>query len=897
MMTYPEGHCPACGAAVTQTRCEKCGAAVSAGGYRVKSVLAQTPHSRMYVAEDPAGRKVALKELLFAAVPSLKQVEAFEREGALLQELDHPRIPKFLSSFKEGEGAGTRLYVAQELVEGESLWQRLHAGAFDEPQARDVAAQVLDVLAYLHGRAPRVIHRDVKPHNLILRPDGSIALVDFGAARELLEGVTHQSTLVGTYGYMPPDQIAGTVDATCDLYALGASLMHLLTGRPPEKLIGEDLELGANLSLNSSPEFERFVHKLAAKIAAKRFPTAEAAAQALKALPPLKVTRGKRAPRVAVAAAAGAALVIAAAGVVWKVTKAPTETTPAVAPAAAAPVRVWAWEPKVQVYEAANANSALSGKVIPIGIELMVDRAPGSGAEFLQLQSSLTGFVRSADVRSIAPRYDEIFEASRRALGDADLKVTEAERAHALRPHEREPLALLLALYNEEQRPDDARRINDLLKPMGAAPSSAPAVTDERAGPGPKPEESWFIGATSLRMRKKPASDAKVLAELSINEQVQVVAVRGDWAEVTWERPIIPNDLSLTAASSVEDTEMERVQGFVAQAYLVRETVDKDWTLTKAAEAERRNDGAELERQLARAAAIVPDRDLELRLAKAAVAVRDYPVAASAAVTANVLATGANEPLVELKLAYRCRGDRNRAEWIDDSASVERMPDDACIESLEQGECEPCECSYEDFEARGMDIQKCVNEGPEARGVSEEELPSTCEREYDEAHTQAAQTSPFGVWQEQESARTNKLHAIDLAFPEQSWLRVKVRGPARASPDKARIVVYGYSVEEQPDPECMEREEGNADDCECESATAAVSAIDAGPMPPPGKEVSFWVEVPGYAGPYGVVFGKSLASVASALEKKLSACGAPAPGRTIAGGSTEATGCGECQCT
>src|SRR6185295_7984962 len=178
-MTTPEGRCVACGAAVEETRCGQCGAVTRAGNYRTLSVLGQTPHSRTYVAEDASGRKVALKELLFAAVPTLQQVEGFEREGRLLKEIDHPRVPRFVDSFKEGEGRATRLYLAQELVEGESLWARLHGGAFYEPQVRDVMAQVLEVLAYLHGRTPRVIHRDVKPHNLIARADASIALVDF----------------------------------------------------------------------------------------------------------------------------------------------------------------------------------------------------------------------------------------------------------------------------------------------------------------------------------------------------------------------------------------------------------------------------------------------------------------------------------------------------------------------------------------------------------------------------------------------------------------------------------------------------------------------------------------------------------------------------------------------
>lgn len=202
-----------------------------------------------------------------------------------------------------------RLYLAQELVEGESLGQRAQGGTITEQEAREVARQVLGVLGYLHDRRPRVIHRDVKPHNLIRRDDGIIMLVDFGAARRLVAGVTHQATLVGTFGYMPPDQLAGTVDPSSDLYALGATLLHLLTGTPPDRLVGDDLELGAKVTLHVSAAFNRFVRKLCAKSPAKRFPDAKSAMAAME-------SRGR--PLAPVALAAAALLVVAGAAVTWR---------------------------------------------------------------------------------------------------------------------------------------------------------------------------------------------------------------------------------------------------------------------------------------------------------------------------------------------------------------------------------------------------------------------------------------------------------------------------------------------------------------------------------------------------------------------------------------------------
>jgi hypothetical protein len=859
-MTTLEGRCVACGAAVSETRCGQCGAATRAGNYRILSVLGESPHSRTYLAEDAGGRKVALKELLFASVPTTQQVESFEREGRLLKEIDHPRIPRFLDSFKEGEGRATRLYLAQELVEGESLWSRLHAGAFDEPQVREIMAQVLEVLAYLHARTPRVIHRDVKPHNLISRPDGSVALVDFGSACELDARVTHRSTLVGTYGYMPPDQLAGTVDPTSDLYALGATAMHLLTGRPPEKLVGEDLELGAGISLNVSPDLEKLIRKMAARNMAKRFPSADAALVALLSLPllqgrprvQLKARLKRLVPNARVGASIGIVLAMAAAGTVWTLrSPAPDAAAVSEVPASPAvePIKAWAWEPKVPVFEAPNTDSALPGQVLPAGTELLVDRSLDCGLPFLKLLAPRPGYIRTSDVRNAPPKYDDVLLAARTWLGEAELDRAEAEgeRAHALRPQEREPLALLLALFNAQKRPDDARRANDLLRALGEAPPPPPpAQEDVRTGPEPKPGESWFIGGTSLRIRQKAAADSKILAEVPINTEVVVVGVKGEWAEVKWERQAVAQELSLDGSDVPEPEAPKPIQGFVAQAYLVHEKVDKAWTLVKADEASDRKDLPEAERHLARALAIDPvDRRLQIRLAKVAVEARDYPVAANAAVAAVDLLRGAGRPLVGIQLAYRCRGNRNRAEWTDDSKSVKNMSEDACVESLEEATCAPCDCSEED----------------------------RAEGEYD----------PLEEWRAEDQKRQDRLNEINGAFPEGAWLRVKVTGPARATPEEHIII---YSV--LPDIKV---------DGECHSATPVVDAVDAGPVPPPGKDVTIWVRVGSYAGPvHGVAFGKSVQSVTQELEGTYDSCLEDRLLDSIRV-SDQGPACDECSCT
>jgi len=212
-----------------------------AGSYRIERILGQGASGRVYRARSEDGAVIALKELQFATVPGAQQIDAFEREAATLKTLHHPSIPRFVESFREGEGVQLRLYLAAEFIDGEPLSARIARGPLGEAELREVATQVLRVLAYLHQLG--LLHRDIKPDNLIVRPGGELVLVDFGSARRLQGSRTFGATLVGTFGYMPTEQLGGTVDATSDLYALGATLLHAATGRPPSDLLAGDFSL------------------------------------------------------------------------------------------------------------------------------------------------------------------------------------------------------------------------------------------------------------------------------------------------------------------------------------------------------------------------------------------------------------------------------------------------------------------------------------------------------------------------------------------------------------------------------------------------------------------------------------------------------------------------------
>lgn len=301
--------CVQCSAPIAGERCASCGIACAPGGYRVEKVIARGPHSRVYLAADERGARVAVKELLFAVVPDVKELDAFERESETLRALSHPSIPRFVRSFSEGAGAGLRLYLVQEHVDGETLADLLRRGPVPESRLRSVARQALEVLDHLHEQSPSLLHRDVKPANLILRRDGRLALVDFGTARVLQRSVTHGSTLVGTFGYIAPEQLGGTVDRTSDLYGLGATLVHLAAGKHPSDLLGPDLQLRLPEGARLSASFRKLIERLVARDRRERFDSAAEALRALGTAEPARAGAASRARYLLAALAAVAAVV------------------------------------------------------------------------------------------------------------------------------------------------------------------------------------------------------------------------------------------------------------------------------------------------------------------------------------------------------------------------------------------------------------------------------------------------------------------------------------------------------------------------------------------------------------------------------------------------------------
>jgi serine/threonine protein kinase len=256
--------------------------------YRVLRVVAQGELGRLYLAEDARGQQVALKELVLLSAPDIHHLEAFEREAKVLSRLSHPRVPRLFESFKDGQGTQTRIYLAQEFIEGESLLSRLKTHRYSEPEARELARKILSVLLQLHAHVPRIIHRDIKPANLIVRPDGALFLVDLGSARELAAGDARGATMTGTYGYAPLEQLAGHVTEWSDLHAVGATLIHLLTRLPPWEFLQEGKGLVPDRRLDVSDGFRQFIGRLVETEETQRFATAREALRALDKLEELE---------------------------------------------------------------------------------------------------------------------------------------------------------------------------------------------------------------------------------------------------------------------------------------------------------------------------------------------------------------------------------------------------------------------------------------------------------------------------------------------------------------------------------------------------------------------------------------------------------------------------------
>ncbi len=261
--------------------------------YRVLSILGQGGFGRTYLAEDQGrfNEPCALKEFIPSQTSDFaleKSKELFQREAAILYQIQHPQVPQFRATFQEDQ----RLFLVQDYVEGKTYRdllneRKLHGMAFSEAEVSQLVRQLIPVLAHIHTRG--IIHRDITPDNIILRQRDQLpVLIDFGVVKEIVtriqtpETATH-STTVGKLGYAPSEQMqTGRAYPSSDFYALAVSAVVLLTGKEPQDLYDDSLLTWHWQQWTQvSPGFAQVLNRMLSYRPGDRYQSASEVAQAL----------------------------------------------------------------------------------------------------------------------------------------------------------------------------------------------------------------------------------------------------------------------------------------------------------------------------------------------------------------------------------------------------------------------------------------------------------------------------------------------------------------------------------------------------------------------------------------------------------------------------------------
>lgn len=206
------------------------------GKYKILNKVGQGGMSVVYLAmNEKANKQWAVKEVRKDGVLDFESVrQGLVAETDILKRLDHPGLPSIIDVIDDDES----FLIVMDYIEGRPLSKALEEyGAQPEEKVIAWAKELCDVLGYLHTRTPKIIYRDMKPANVMLKPDGHVTLIDFGTAREFKEKNLADTTCLGTIGYAAPEQFGGMgqTDERTDIYCLGATLYHLVTGMNPSE--------------------------------------------------------------------------------------------------------------------------------------------------------------------------------------------------------------------------------------------------------------------------------------------------------------------------------------------------------------------------------------------------------------------------------------------------------------------------------------------------------------------------------------------------------------------------------------------------------------------------------------------------------------------------------------
>jgi serine/threonine protein kinase/Tfp pilus assembly protein PilF len=230
---------------------------------------------------------VVIKLLSFGNDFSWDDLKLFEREADTLKSLNHPSIPRYLDYFEVDSPQAKGFALVQNYIDAPSLQEQLQSGrTFSSEEVKQFAKAILSILDYLHSRQPPVIHRDLKPSNILLTNRsgnnvGDVYLVDFGSVQSLATKNTSTMTIVGTFGYMPPEQFGGKAKPASDLYSLGATLIYLVTGQHPADLPETDQVIEFEQFTNISQGLINWLKKMTQPSLSRRFVSVKDAIQAL----------------------------------------------------------------------------------------------------------------------------------------------------------------------------------------------------------------------------------------------------------------------------------------------------------------------------------------------------------------------------------------------------------------------------------------------------------------------------------------------------------------------------------------------------------------------------------------------------------------------------------------
>ena len=257
------------------------------GRYEIQKHLGKRPGQQTLLAQDRQTQDlVVVKLLTFGGELEWGTFKLFEREAKTLKELEHPAIPRYLDYFDVETNFGQGFALVQSYIDAPSLEEQIKAGrTFSEIELKQIAKAVLEILIYLHNRHPPIIHRDIKPGNILLTDRsgnnvGQVYLVDFGSVQAAVsEGGTR--TVVGTYGYMPPEQFGGRAVSASDLYGLGTSIIYLASGQHPADLPQKDLRISFENNVSLSPTFIDWLQWITQPSLERRLQSANDALEAL----------------------------------------------------------------------------------------------------------------------------------------------------------------------------------------------------------------------------------------------------------------------------------------------------------------------------------------------------------------------------------------------------------------------------------------------------------------------------------------------------------------------------------------------------------------------------------------------------------------------------------------